>query len=552
MRTASLLERLRDYFDEVKLWSNQDFESPMPLYKFKALLLIAELYDYVIHYIDVHDDWLSNYFGEYSLKKCLENVSSIEDLKKTLYEIRYYLEVSEGWEEVNGTAIGIYSITTHIDNYELLYKYGVDGFWGNNEYERPAISRSLLWASNTPNNSKYQYGRVFSGAKEILVDKGKKHISPDPEDHPYNIASHQKELCHKIAYKADLSLFINNTLKLKDLVGSADSKELNDTSETNGFDFLNYIYEIHRNADDATADIIFVEMHKALECLRNVFMAAAEDIYYIRTGDFTNLEKLYDKQYIERLYTQLPLEKYYSAREDFVNSYNGQLEELLEEWRINKDYIERKLSIEEYFEFLNEQKNSVIEEMKAYPELWNLRKHCGGLDSLVTPENFARMFYRRTGVDKYFIELQWELEVIHCLIEETQTKLSGNIATSKLTDQQKAVNNFVEMILQLADTAYAKWHNQVIVPAVHKPGVKIIIKKDELTNYLNNEFKVNFDELSEICYPVTSTTKQAICKYVVKLKDEGYFGELSNKILAEILAPIIGLSSSTVTNYLSK
>ena len=552
MRTASLLERLRDYLDEVKLWSNQDFESPMPLYKFKALLLIAELYDYVIHYIEVHDDWLSNYFGEYSLKKCLENVSTIEELKKTLYDIHKHLDDSEGREEVNGAAIGIDSVTTQIDDYEQLHKFGVDGFWGKNDYERPAISRSLLWAANTSNISKYQYGRVFSGAKEILDERGKKHFSPDPEDHPYNIASHQKELSHRIAYRADLSPFIDNSIKLEDIVDSSASKGMDISSETYGFDFLKYIYDIHRNADFATADIIFVEMNKALECLRNVFMAAAEDIYYIRTGNFTSLEELYDKSYIERLYTQLPLEKYYSAREDFLNSFKDQLKELLEEWRINKDYIERKLSINEYFEFLNELKNNVIDEMKAYPDLWNLRKHCGGLDSLVTPENFARMFYRRTGVDKYFIELQWELEVICSLIEETQTKLSDNIVTSELTDQQKAVNNFVEMILQLADTAYAKWHNQVIVPAVHKPEITIIIKKEELINYLNNELKDNFDGLSEICYPVTSSTKQAICKYVVKLQDEGYFGELPNKILAEILAPIIGLSSSTVTNYLSK
>ena len=55
-----------------------------------------------------------------------------------------------------------------------------------------------------------------------------------------------------------------------------------------------------------------------------------------------------------------------------------------------------------------------------------------------------------------------------------------------------------------------------------------------------------------MCYPESGKTKLNVCRYVVRLQKENYFGKLPNKELAKILAPIVGLTEGTVTNYLSQ
>ena len=64
----------------------------------------------------------------------------------------------------------------------------------------------------------------------------------------------------------------------------------------------------------------------------------------------------------------------------------------------------------------------------------------GGLDADVTPENFARMFYRRKGVDRYFIELQWELEELTSLIAKNKQKPAKDSQELVQTPEQKAVS----------------------------------------------------------------------------------------------------------------
>jgi len=345
---------------------------------------------------------------------------------------------------------------------------------------------------------------------------------------------HQKELSRQIAYRA-------KGLESFTIEGNVTK-----------FDFLRYIIDIQKKAEEAPGEEIVRELCCALEMLRNVFMTDAEDIYYIRTGVFTKLEGVYNKETIEHFYTDLPFRKYYEAKEKFARQLSEDIDVALGEWRISRGYIGRKLSKDEYDEFLQERKENVIENMKSYEELWKLRMHSGGLDSSVTPENFARMFYRRKGVDRYFIELQWELEVITRMVDENKVPPLVTGEKPELTPEQKAVSDFVDKIIMLANTTYEKWNNQRIIPAVHKPEVHIVIKKEELIGFIQSEEKNNFEELSRLCYPASSTTKQEFCKYVVRLQKEDYFGALPNKLLADILAPIVELSPGTTNNYLSK
>ena len=534
-QTISIMDRLHSYFSDVHMWSSQGGGEPMPQFKFRALLLIAEIYEHVRLYVNNHEESLSNYFGKWTLKKCLEQVVAIEGLQKQLNEMHSDFELCDVQYELRESIMGVKHFPLGGEDIATLYEKGIDGFCKECDINNhPSIASSQLWNAVSSNDRNYKFGRLFRKAKESFVEFEKESNSPDPDDRAYNQARDENQLSNQIAYRAKkIDYSVNYAVQ-------------------GDFDCLQYILHIQLEAENVSAETICRELDKALEILRNVYMAEAEDIYYIRTGDFADLKMIYDEKSINHLYTELPFRKYYEAKNDYIEYFFEEIEAELAKWRMNKGYVERKLSSEEYEDFLCEHIMDVENNMKGYDELWELRTHSGGLDAKVTPENFARMFYRREGVDSYFIELEWKLEELTRIREKNKEKTPSDIQEQATTPEQKAVDDFVEKILMLVSEVYNEWNDRYLVPAVHKPEVHIVIKKDELVQYIQDVRKNSFDVLLEMCYPKTSKSKQVFCQYVVSLQEQGYFGELSNKMLAQILAPIVGLSIGTVTNYLSR
>lgn len=540
-RTASLIERLHSYFDDANMRAFRPDEQPIPLFKFQCLILTAEIYEFVRLFAINREEHLSEYFSALTLRQCLEYVVAVEKLQEQvdnlhqlfeMYDMRVQIRKIADIPNVQHTQ-GL-GISERINDYELLHKNGLDGF-----DKQPSISQSLLWGAASGDEVQYKFGRLFSKAKEPLDDSDKATHSSDPETCAYSNAMRKFELSRRIALKAK---------SLTHIEVEAD--------ETN-FDFLQYIVNIHRKAECAPAKVICIELSNALEMLRNVFMTDAEDIYYIRTGDFSKLDGLYSKEMVDHFYRDVPFKKYYEARNLFVNGssetpgFVDDLDVALDNWRYNKRYTGRKLTTDEYETFLEERREGVIEDMKRNDELWKLREHSGGLDTEVTPENFARMFYRRKGVDRYFIELQWELEELTSLIEKNKQAPVEHSHIPVQTPAQKAVADFVDNIIILANEVYKEWNNKRVVPAVHESEVLIVIQKDELIKHMQDKKKNDFEALQELCYPETSKSKQFFCQYVVRLRNEGYFGRLPNNLLAKILAPIVKLAEGTVNNYLS-
>jgi len=540
MRTASLMERLHNYFDDASMGDEREDGQLEPLFKFHSLILIADIYEHVRLFLVNRDRRLSEYFSERTIKQCLRNVVDIEELQKRLPELHEDIETIESsmsWASDLLPMAGV-EVMPGTDEIKLLHLHGIEALSKDaNGNERPSVSKSLLWRapSYSHEGKDYVFGKVFRKAKEELDDDNCDNLSPDPEDKIYNNIRAQSRLSNRVAWKVESHEWLNNPKKSK---------------ENKRFDFLGYIISIQRKAEEATADDIYFELKQALEYLRNVFMTDAEDIYYVRTGDFSKLEKVYSKDVITHFYTELPFKKYYEAKKEYVELLSDQMEVELGEWRISRGYIGRKLTPQEQIEFLQERKDGVIENMKSYEELWKLRMHSGGLDADVTPENFARMFYRRKGVDRYFIELQWELEELTSLIAKNKQKPAKDSQELVQTPEQKAVADFVDSIIMLVNTAYEKWNNQRVVPAVHKAEVHIVIKKEELIKFMQDKMKNDFEELCELCYPEVS--KQDFCQFVAQLQNDGYFGALPNKLLAEVLAPIAKISVGTARNYLSQ
>lgn len=148
-----------------------------------------------------------------------------------------------------------------------------------------------------------------------------------------------------------------------------------------------------------------------------------------------------------------------------------------------------------------------------------------------------------------FTQLAYE-EIDRMDIQRTLTNRVS--AKPELTPDKQAVKDFVAAINQLADIAYEKWNDKMVVPAIHQAEVKIVIDRDKLKKRMESKMKSDFEELKGWCYPPNSRSKQNFCRYVVQLQKDGFFGALPNKMLAEILAPIVKLSKGTVTNYLSQ
>lgn len=541
-RTASLMERLYSYFDDAKMADYREDGQLEPLFKFHSLILIADIYEHVRLFLVNRERRLSEYFSERTIKQCLQNVATIEEFQKQLTELRDNIEIIESsmdWASDLLPMAGV-DVMPGIDEFRILHLNGIDALRENpSGMERPSVTKSLLWKafSNPQSGKEYVYGKVFRKAKEELDENLDGVFSPDPEDRVYNSAKVHNRLSNRVAYKANSQEWISQSR-----IKKGDSKS---------FDFLGYIIGIQRKAEEATAEDIYYELRQALELLRNIFMTDAEDIYYVRTGDFAKLVSVYSIDVINYFYTDIPFKHYYEAKNDYVESFVDQIDVALDEWRISRGYIGRKLTPQERIEFLQERKDCVIESMKSYKELWKLRMHSGGLDTEVTPENFARMFYRRKGVDRYFIELQWELEELTNLIEKNEQAPVEHSHIPVQTPAQKAVADFVDKIIILANEVYKEWNNKRIVPAVHEPEILIVIQKDELIKHMQDKIKNDFEALKKLCYPETSKSKQIFCQFVVKLRDEGYFGRLPNSLLAKILAPIVKLAEGTVNNYLS-
>ena len=121
-----------------------------------------------------------------------------------------------------------------------------------------------------------------------------------------------------------------------------------------------------------------------------------------------------------------------------------------------------------------------------------------------------------------------------------------------ISPEAKAVETFTNNIIQLVNETYSKWNNQRVSLGANKPEAHIVIQREELIKYIKERKKNSFDDLKDLCYPESGKTKLNFCKYVVQLQKENYFGKLPNKELAKILAPIVGLTEGTVTNYLSQ
>lgn len=536
----SLLERLQTYLADVKAKDGSQ-ESLDLMFKFRSFALIAEVYEYVRKYFSQRTQRLSDYFSEMTLKRCLQTVVSIECLQETLENAFAHMKFNDDAEREYLIANGLDKdedklLKTVYAQTSILCKNGTDALAKYVLGDAPSVRNSLLWKGSKRQSSDFKFKKTFHRAKEKLDEELDKDNPIYKEDPNYKLAIEAQSLGNHIAHAVD----------------DSQREYLEEFNNDNkGFDFLSFFIEVQHKANSAKAENMYAELGKALEMLRIVFMTDAEDIYYIRTGEFEALKGILDDEVIKKYYTDLPFLGYKEERYDFGREYLSELEDMREDWRIKKGYTGRALTTAEKKDFLKERESEVTNEMKKDDKLWKLRQHSGGLDNAVTADNFARMFYRREKASRDYITLQWKLEIITSELAKLERKKVEEKSAITLTPQEKALSDFVGKIIQLANDLCDKWNGKEIEPAVHQPSVVVTIKNLELIAYLQDIQKSDKDKLLKICYPPKAKSKLDFCNYVNTLK-KAYFCNLPNKYIAETLGPIIGLSVGTATNYLSK
>lgn len=117
-------------------------------------------------------------------------------------------------------------------------------------------------------------------------------------------------------------------------------------------------------------------------------------------------------------------------------------------------------------------------------------------------------------------------------------------------NEERAVEEFVNKIYNLVDDVYQKWNGKTVQLGGRRGFVEVTIKRDELKKHIEQEKNNDFDELSQLCYPLTTKAKIDFCKYVAQLYKDGYFGKLPKNKLAESVGPIVGLTTGTVQGHL--
>lgn len=461
--------------------------------KLQALMLIVETQHLAEKIGSGRWARLADYFENGPLEGCLERVRAIdllkEEMERRLFPVLSGVVRDEG--DKRFLHDGDNKSTEQEDDEQVLIEF-------------PHISASLLW------NNK----------KKLTLE------------HTFYPA------CESIEKKAELA---------RHRIRNVDVHAL---YETNISDIKDFVALIGKMTEELTNQNIYAGLLMALEKLRVVFMEQAQDIYCVRTSEPSFDLSLEDNPLFtpDYCYRQCPLKNYYEDREDWRGEVAYDLEHrTLDVWRQQQGITRRPLSHAEHVQFLSERRASVIQQMQeGYPELWNLRERSGGYDTEVNEENFARMFYARRGIDRTFFHLQWELEYLDELL---QAPLSAPV---ELSPQEQAIDAFVAKLMRLVTTCHERWHGQRCKPGAHQPEVTVEIRRDEFIRYLNLQLTDKEKPLWEYCNPATSQSKQLFCNYVVRLIKEGYFGQLPKKELARILAPIVGLSEGTVSNYLSQ
>lgn len=522
----AVLSRLKDYTSDIQDVINR-LDSISVVYFFRGVSAVAELNTCIRNIISDRQYRLGDYFGGISLIHCLRLIAKIEDMVKTVKDesddlknfINYHATHPRG-EQLS---------ETYLKMLQLAIGKQMD-------MEIPDITYTIIWKGPRDGElkPKYKLKNVFLGAYEDFLEKARNtHFdSKDEEnDNPYLQKIDENELGNKHALEPyDLTVYPDlNQSKIFEQI----EKDLQENTDT-------FILTI------------FSEISRALALLENSLKVDAEDIYRIRTNCLDNLQKKIQKDLLNDWYTKIPLAEYYMAREEWREELAEDYRSIWSQWRLCNKLWDKPEKNEERKEFYLNRADEIIKKMESYPELWSIKMRSGGLDKEETPEDIARMFYRRGETVRYFLRLQWEYEYIKEQMKKMMKEGQCGNKYSETESKKKAVDSFVEQLFMLVEVLYDKYNGHHVSLGSNKKNAYIEIDKIKIKESLNDKVQFEFEVLSELCYSVGNQYNKNFISIIKEWRDAKYFKELPNKHIADAASKIINASSGYIETLLGK
>ena len=172
-QTSSLMDRLQGYFDDISLWSHHDSTHVGHLFKFRSLVLLAEMYEYVRFFFVYRESRLSEYFSGQTLCQSLEKVVFIEKLQDNIRKLGFDLSFLDTYSLMHNAMLP--DLYTAIDMFKVLHEKGIDELCTKlTSVQMPSVNKSVLWDGDGKSNRTHNFERVFRKAKENMgEDLGK-------------------------------------------------------------------------------------------------------------------------------------------------------------------------------------------------------------------------------------------------------------------------------------------------------------------------------------------------------------------------------------------
>lgn len=130
---------------------------------------------------------------------------------------------------------------------------------------------------------------------------------------------------------------------------------------------------------------------------------------------------------------------------------------------------------------------------------------------------------------------------------------SEEVPTSKPVYLEKeAIEQFVENINKVTQLLYNEWNEQRVSLGMHKGEAVIKIKPKSVADYMEDMKNNHYDTLVSMCYPPSKNDNQKFVRFIAKLYAKEFFGKLPKKHLAQQIAIVLDIDSTTAANYLSR
>ena len=124
-------------------------------------------------------------------------------------------------------------------------------------------------------------------------------------------------------------------------------------------------------------------------------------------------------------------------------------------------------------------------------------------------------------------------------------------ATQPANFEKEAIEQFIENVNKVTQLLYNEWNEKRVSLGMHKGEAVIKIKPKSVADFMEDMKTNDYDKLVGMCYPPTKNDNQKFVLFITKLQKKGYYGSLPKKHLAKQIAIVLGIKTTTVTNYLS-